>query len=631
MLATVIFWPMPAAVAAYVLGRKNERARDVFVLAAVAVTFASSLLLALFFSGMELRLGGLPLASSGALVFHFRIDGFRALFGCVTGFLWLVTTLFSPEYFSRFSHSHTNLNRYWLFNLLTLGAAMGVFFSADLRTTFIFLEVMSFTSYVLVAHDENPAALRAAETYLAIAVIGGLVQLLGMLLLLPLTGTLEFARLYEISAGMQDKSPFYLPGALLLVGFGAKAGMFPLHIWLPKAHPIAPAPASALFSGILVKTGVFGVVVVSSDIFLHDYRWGAVLLILATVTMVLGAVLAVFSNDIKRTFACSSVSQIGFILTGVAMHVLFGEHSAFGARGAVLHMLNHSLLKLVLFLAAGVVCMHRHELELNKIRGFGRGKPLFMFVFIMAALGICGVPLWSGHVSKTLLHKSLADGIIFYSGFPLEYLLQLSYWTMVFTGGLTVAYMTKLFVTLFVERGETIREEKHYISRPSAVALGASAALPAFLGSFPAIMDVLAGWSLGFFHGHVAPEQALRYFEWANVTGAVNSIAIGAIIYLFVVRGLLMRRTEAGAEIHAALWPEWLDLENLIYRPLLKFLALIAVFLARVVDAMPDILAQRPSFEKPVMIGAFSLYLLLVGIGICIALIYVLAQALLYL
>jgi len=133
VLAIVIFWPMLAAVIGYVLGRKDERARDTFVLAAVAFTFGLSLLLAFFFSGTELCLSGV---GSGALVFHFRIDGFRALYGCVTGFLWLVTTIFSREYFA---HSQNNRSRYWLFNLLTLGAAMGVFFSADLRTTFIFL------------------------------------------------------------------------------------------------------------------------------------------------------------------------------------------------------------------------------------------------------------------------------------------------------------------------------------------------------------------------------------------------------------------------------------------------------------------------------------------------------------
>ncbi|MCL2004486.1 MAG: complex I subunit 5 family protein, partial [Oscillospiraceae bacterium] len=563
---------------------------------------------------------GLPL--------RFRADSFSALYGCVTGFLWLVTTLFSPEYF--YHARSRSLNRYWLFNLLTLGAVMGVFFSAGFRTTFLFFEVMSLTSYALVAHDESPAALRAAETYLAIAIIGGLAVLMGMLLLQQRAGTLEFAKLYEICGGLRDKSPFYLPGGLMIAGFGAKAGMYPLHIWLPKAHPVAPAPASALLSGILTKTGVFGVAAVSCNIFPGDHKFGAALLVFSAVTMLLGAALGVFSNDLKRTLACSSVSQIGFILAGVAMQVLMGDHNGFAVRGTTLHMLNHSLLKLVLFLAAGVVYMNRHELELEKIRGFGRGKPLFLFIFLMAALGICGVPFWNGYVSKTLLQASIAEGIDFYRGLPLESILRLLNTTFSFTGLLTVAYMTKLFAVLFVERGEMTVKEGYHISRRSAAALAASAALLPLMGCFPAVMEALAGANENI-SGH-----AVSYFAWGKLGGTVISVAAGVGIYFFF-------------KVYAVLWPEWLDLENLVYRPSLRHITRFAAFLARVTASLPDALTRhmlraaiflaymaaslpdaltrslRPRQEEPAVI--FSLNLLLVGAGLCIAILYVFSQA----
>ena len=394
--------------------------------------------------------------------------------------------------------------------------------------------------------------------------------------------------------------------------------------------------------------------------------------------MLLGAVLGVFSNDLKRTLACSSVSQIGFILTGVAMQVLLEEHNALAVRGTALHMLNHSLCKLVLFVAAGVVYMNRHELEFGKIRGFGRGKPLFLFVFLMATFGICGLPLWSGYVSKTLLHESIIEGIHLYHGLPLEFPLRLLDAVFFFAGGLTVAYMTRLFVVLFVERCEMTVEEKCYISRPSAVALAASAALPPLMGCFPAIMDALADWGQRFFHGH-APDNAVHYFAWENLRGVVISVTIGIGIYFFVVRGLLMRRGEGDARIYAALWPEWLDLENLIYRPLLRFLVRVAAFLARVAASLPDTLSflirlavflarvaaslpdvlmwlalftvlrvsrkpyipgrflsrhywafhrrPQPLREESVMIGGFSVDLLFVGVGLCIALLYVFHQS----
>src|SRR5699024_5013413 len=146
----------------------------------------------------------------------------------------------------------------------------------------------------------------------------------------------------------EKRTALYAAGGLALAGFGAKAGMFPLHIWLPKAHPVAPAPASALLSGILTKSGVFGILLLSRYLFWAELSWSQVVLALGVVTMVLGAVLALFSIDLKRTLACSSMSQIGFILVGVAMQGFLGHENALAAWGTVLHMLNHSLIKLVL-------------------------------------------------------------------------------------------------------------------------------------------------------------------------------------------------------------------------------------------------------------------------------------------
>ena len=138
-----------------------------------------------------------------------------------------------------------------------------------------------------------------------------------------------------------------------------------------------PAP---LLSGILTKTGVFGILAVTVTMFRHDMAWGMVLLVPGAVTMVLGAILAVFSIDLKRTLACSSMSQIGFILTGCAMQCLLGEENGLAVSGTVLHMVNHSMIKLVLFMAAGCIYMNLHKLDLNEIRGYGRNKPFLMLV-----------------------------------------------------------------------------------------------------------------------------------------------------------------------------------------------------------------------------------------------------------
>ncbi|MDE7199033.1 MAG: sodium:proton antiporter, partial [Lachnospiraceae bacterium] len=305
---------------------------------------------------------------------QFTLDGFRALYGSVAAFMWFMTTLFSREYFGHYR----NRNRYYLFLLLTLGATEGVFFSADFFTTFLFFEIMSFTSYVWVVHDERPESLRAGATYLTVAVLGGLVMLMGIFLLQGTTGSLDFSTLaglyvfYSEMNAHQAVVRIWAAALCLLFGFGAKAGAFPLHIWLPKAHPVAPAPASALLSGILTKAGMYGILVLTVDLFFGNAAWGGLILILGVFTMVTGALLALFSIDLKRTLACSSVSQIGFILVGVGMSGLLGSENATALRGSLLHMVNHSLIKLVLFMAAGVIFMNVHKLDLNEIRGFGR-------------------------------------------------------------------------------------------------------------------------------------------------------------------------------------------------------------------------------------------------------------------
>ena len=620
VLLTLIFLPMTIAFIAFFAGKKSERLRDIIVITAVTITFVLSLLLLQRYESIELRL-----VDWGAFALHFYADGFRVLYASVTALLWLVTTIFSRDYLAR----SLKLNRYWFFNLLTFGAVMGVFFSADFRTAFLFFEIMSFCSYVVVAHNDNPGTRRASETYLAAAIISGLVQLMGMALLFHRAGTLEFAALHQMFSGMQDKSFFYLPGILLLIGFGTKAGMYPLHVWLPKAYHAAPAPATALLSGILSKTGIFGLVAVTANVFMDDLTWGVVLLVPAVITMVFGAVLAVFSDDFKRTVAFSSISQIGFILVGVAMLGLLGQQNALAAGGSLLHMLNHTLFKLLLFVAAGIVFMNRNELSLDKIRGFGRGKPLFFFVFLMAALGITGVPFWSGFVSKVLLKKSLSDAYIFYQGLPVEYLLRFSYAALVFAGGLTFAYITKLFVTLFMQKGDDagIKDKKRYISLPSAIALAICAALVPVLGIFTGTMDALAVYGGSFFGSDA--HYVLPYFTRENIQGALISLVIGAAVYLLFVRNFVMRRKVS--------LPAKLDLENLFYRPLLSILTL-SPFLrySDQKEHMPGKLMSlylaftrrmRSAQNNPAIIGHFSLDLLLVAIGISVAVIYVFVRA----
>jgi len=488
-----------------------------------------------------------------------KLDGFRMIYCCIALFMWSVSLLFSKEYFAHHSHKA----RYYGFMLLTMAATLGVFLSADFLTLFIFFEVMSLSSYVWVAQEETEEALSAGKTYLAVAVIGGMVMLMGLFLLNDAVHTLRMDELYDAVQNVWEKKSvqIYAAGFLMLFGFGAKAGMFPLHFWLPKAHPAAPAPASALLSGILTKCGVFGILILTAEVFLHDVLWGSVILCLGVLTMVTGAVLAVFSVNLKRTLACSSVSQIGFIMIGVAMQCFLGEENALAVRGTFLHMVNHSLIKLLLFNCAGVVYMNVHELNLNVVRGYGRKKPFLMGCFLMGALGIGGIPLWNGYISKTLLHESIVEFIEILektgSGVMLFKSIE---WCFLISGGLTVAYMLKLFVCLFVEKHPEKQmqydAQTSYMSLLSKAVIGLSAVILPIFGAFPGLtMDRMADMVMNFMKsGELS--HPIHYFTLTNLKGGLISIVIGVLVYVFFIRRVLIKDGK-----YVDLWPKKIDIE----------------------------------------------------------------------
>lgn len=599
LICSTIFLPMAAAILCYATGRFHKTARDYLACATTGIIFILCLCLAIQTSSHNASEVFVELPHVCGMGLHFTLDGFRGLYGTIAAFMWFMSTLFSREYFA---HYH-NRNRYYLFLLLTLGATEGVFFSADFYTTFLFFEIMSLTSYVWVAHDERKESLRAASTYLAVAVIGGLVMLMGIFLLYDATGTLYFRDLSGILLRSGSyPAQIWIAGLCLLFGFGAKAGAFPLHIWLPKAHPVAPAPASALLSGILTKAGMYGILILTAYLFLGSSLWGGLILFLGVFTMVIGALLALLSIDLKRTLACSSVSQIGFILVGTGMSGLLGEDNVLAMRGSLLHMVNHSLIKLVLFMAAGVVFMNIHKLNLNEIRGFGRKKPLLHYIFLMGALGIGGIPLWNGYISKTLLHESIVEYMLLLRAGTITGVYSISFmkgveWIFLISGGLTVAYMCKLYACLFLEKNtdasvqETYDGMQHYMRRTSASVLVISATLLPLMGLLPGIiMDPVADMGQAFLQTSPLPEP-LSYFSLKNLSGAAISLFIGALLYFVVVRFWLMKRTnqQETERRYVNRLPHWMDLEELLYRPvLLKILPFTFGMICRFLDSLVD-------------------------------------------
>ncbi|MCR4903906.1 MAG: complex I subunit 5 family protein [Butyrivibrio sp.] len=521
----------------------------------------------------------------------FYFGGFRLVFAVISTYMWIMTGLFSIEYMA---HA-LKKKRYMFFLILTYISTTFVFLSDDLYTTFIFFEIMSVSSYVCVIHDEKSQTLRAGAVYLAVAVIGGLVSLMGIFLLYDLIGSLSFESMRELCMEVWNRGEkaeiiqLYAAGLCILFGFGAKAGMFPLHIWLPMAHPVAPAPASALLSGIITKTGIFGILLLSVYVLPLSNDWGVFICILGTITMLLGGILAIISIDIKRTLACSSMSQLGMIITGAGLITLLGDENALAVRGTVLHMVNHSNLKLVLFMAAGVIVMNLHKLDLNEIKGYGRKKPVLKYVFLAGALGIGGIPLFNGYVSKTLLHEAIAEYAVH------DGLFRVIEWLFLLTGGMTVCYMTKLFVCVFIEENNDKQlqnkydRQNKYISPLTGIVLALSALVLPVFGIFSDLsLNRIADYSQGFLYG-AELEHTIKYFSFTNLKGGFISIVIGAVLYIFLVRNVFIRKDSEGRGEYINLWPYKLDLLTLIYEPLLLvILPAVFGFICRIIDFSTD-------------------------------------------
>ena len=517
----------------------------------------------------------------------FELDGLRWILCLIAVTVWLAVAVYGRDYLRQSNH----WTRYELFFLLCEGSTMGVFLASDMYTMLIFFEMMSMTSWVLVAHEETGSSHYAADSYLAYAVIGGLVTLMGLFLLYHLFGTVRIAEMKALAPTCSDRKLLYIAGALTAVGFCIKSGMWPVHTWLPPSYTQAPTTITTLLSSVLSKTGVFGLAVIMTQIFANDRNVGYVALCLALITMVVGAVLGIFSTNIKRTLACSSISQIGFVLTGLATTLILREEGIYGAYGMVIHLMNHSLFKLVLFLAVGAVILKLGKYDYNEVRGFGRNKPLLIFCVLMGWIGLAGIPGGSGFISKTLLHESIVEAIelVAESGGS-TFWLHVTEWVFLISGGCTFAYMATLFICLCVEKNADAKVQAEYdqmkgewIRTPSAVVIGLFALLIPVLGCIPRILEITASFSNLFFG--LQYWHPVKYLSFEVLKGSGISILVGLIVYFLIVRRMLCL-----AGTYTNRWPASLDLEKNFYRPvLLKILPFIGALVARTIATIPEL------------------------------------------
>lgn len=311
-------------------------------------------------------------------------------------------------YSMRYMHRR-NIGKFYALLLIMTAGVVGIGYARDLFTLYVLFEVMSISSFILVAFErEEWEPIEAGVKYLVISTIGSLLALLAIAVVYTWTGHLDLTMLPLMLTERAGSPQMYAVLAMLLVGFGVKAAIVPMHTWLPDAHSAAPSGISAMLSGIIIEAGL--IAMLKSLLGIGAVELGLGLGILALVTMFVGNLVALRQTDLKRMFAYSSVAQMGYIFLGVALALGYPATAAFsGMRGALYHILNHGIAKGGAFLCAGAFLWLLGTRDLRRLSGLGRRFPVVAICFIIFALSLAGAPPFNGYFSKFLLVRAGTD------------------------------------------------------------------------------------------------------------------------------------------------------------------------------------------------------------------------------
>ncbi|MBQ8934939.1 MAG: proton-conducting membrane transporter [Oscillospiraceae bacterium] len=379
---------------------KSRRTRNVLLAEALGATLICAVAAALTGNGLA------GVADMGPFAFRFGGDRLGQLFSVLFSLLFLLSGIFSLEY----NEHDEKQGRFNCFYLLTLGAMMGLSYAQNLFTYYFFYECMTLLSMPLVFHDGTKESMKAALKYLGYSLFGAALVLFGFFFAGQYCDTTDFIEGGTFNALGQSNLGIALVAAFcLFLGFGCKAGMLPLHHWLPTAHPVAPAPASAVLSATITKVGVLGIIRSAYYVFGADTLRGTwvqtAMLVLALATVFMGSMLAYKEKLLKRRLAWSTVSQVSYALFGIFLF------SSVGLTGALMQVVFHALSKTALFLSAGAIIHQTGKTKVAELTGVGKKMPLVFFSFAFAALSLVGIPPFAGFVSKWSLATGAMESV----------------------------------------------------------------------------------------------------------------------------------------------------------------------------------------------------------------------------
>ncbi len=469
--------------------------------------------------------------------FFVRLDGLSALFLIPIFILCGVAGLYGRDYMKGYC-GRKNLGAYWFF-FNGLAASMALVAIAANGLLFLMSwEVMALSSFFLVTFEnEKESVERAGWTYLAATHIGTAFLLVLFLMLGRQAGggSLDFTSFLALRGQMG--APADVVFLLAIVGFGAKAGLVPFHIWLPEAHPAAPSPVSAVMSGVMIKTGIYGILRILTFLGPPHLWWGWLLVGLGLVSGIYGVVMALAQHDLKRLLAFHSVENIGIIALGMGLGVLglawrMPLLATLGFAGALLHVVNHALFKGLLFMGAGSVQHATGTREIDLLGGLMKRMPWTGATFLVGAIAICGIPPLNGFVSEFLIYlggfhavgaaNTAAAGALLLTGLAL-------------IGGLAAACFTKAFGVVFLGEPRSSHTD-------GAHEAGWSMRLSMLLPAAGCIaIGLFAPWAATFTGRAVELVSGLSYLDvMKNLDPSVSALSTAAIVFAVLALGVIL-------------------------------------------------------------------------------------------
>lgn len=388
---------------------KNYRGKILGVYTAIALAIVGFALYTLY---LDVASGGVMYLPNSSLISAIlRVDLLSVFMTSIFLGLGIIVTIYSILYIE-----NTNRTQFYYTLILTLISGMtGIVFAGDLLTLFVFWELMSVSSYALVAFfKEKGTSVEASFKFLVMSAAGSATALFGISLLYGLTGTLNFEGLATALTATGSNIWVYIAALFTFIGFGVKAAVFPLHTWLPDAYSESPAPVSAILSGIVIGPGVFVLVKVFFTAFasVQDV-WAPAFAGLSIVTMLVGNITALMQTDVKRMLAYSSIGQVGYMLIGLAVA------SQAGLNGTFVQFFNHALMKGSAFLCIGAIIYRLGARNLSEIRGVGHKMPLTAFAFAISVFALTGLPPLNGFPGELILFSSAVEADMTWLGVAL--------------------------------------------------------------------------------------------------------------------------------------------------------------------------------------------------------------------